>query len=371
MKSGHRLSRFLSALPVLAVVAIDALTIGVIWATVVTAYWASGLGHYDPRHYLAFWPIVPACLLLNYFHGQYGRKHAYGLTVLAQVEEFRALTISALLSNLLLMSCLGFMHRQTEISRLVIAVSAVLQITFAQPVRNLWRGWLRRRFKASAAVKMRMQNLRPLRDRGRALRTEKAVIEFLLTVGLTILAIPVFVIVPVLIKLDSRGPVFYRARRLGKKGRPITIIKFRTMRKNADIALNRLLASDPTAAAEFSRTFKLGSDPRVTRVGRWLRKTSLDELPQLFNVYLRQLSLIGPRPIVEREVTYYGECFPVFSSVRPGITGLWQCTKRSEVESYRERVALDVYYVQNWSPWMDIWIVYRTVFAVLTMKGAC
>ena len=368
---GERGGKFASALPVFMLALTDALTISLIWFAVAGGYWATGHGHYELAHYLDFWPLVPFCLLLNYFQGLYGRRHALGLSVLGQVMEFRALAISSALGNLLLMSCLGFMHRQTEISRLVLLVTAALQIVFAQPARNMWRAFVRGRCGAAGSIKTILPSLRPLRERGRALRLEKSVMEFVLTVLLTVVALPAFIVIPILIKLDSRGPVFYRSRRLGKKGRPITIYKFRTMRKNAQLALERLLARDPGAAAEYARTFKLKNDPRVTFVGRWLRKTSLDELPQLFNVYRRELSLIGPRPIVDREVKYYGRCFPVFSSVKPGITGLWQCTKRSGVENYDERVALDVYYVQNWSPWMDLWIVYRTVFAVLSMNGAC
>ena len=180
---------------------------------------------------------------------------------------------------------------------------------------------------------------------------------------------PLFILLPLLIKCTSRGPVFYRQRRLGQNGRTIRVWKFRSMYADADARLERLLASDPRIAAEWQANFKLARDPRVTPFGRFLRKTSLDELPQLFNVFAGDMALIGPRPIVEAEIPHYGDAYRVFSSVRPGVTGLWQVSGRSNTD-YPRRVALDTYYVLNWSLWMDIWILVRTVYAVLLMRGA-
>ncbi len=205
--------------------------------------------------------------------------------------------------------------------------------------------------------------------RMKILAWEKNVIDFTLSLLISVCALPFFLIVPILIKLTSPGPVFYRAKRLGKKGRPIYVWKFRSMYRDADARLQSLLDSDPALKAEFARDFKLKNDPRVTPVGRILRKTSIDELPQLFNVFCRDMALVGPRPIVEKEISYYGKAFEIFSSVRPGITGLWQASGRSDTD-YAARVALDVHYVLNWSPWLDIWIVIRTAFAVLSMKGS-
>ena len=205
--------------------------------------------------------------------------------------------------------------------------------------------------------------------RMKALAWEKNVVDFLLSLAIFVAALPFFVVVPLLIKLTSRGPVFYRAKRLGKKGRPIFVWKFRSMYADADARLQALLDADPALKAEFARDFKLKNDPRVTPLGHFLRKTSIDELPQLFNVFRRDMALVGPRPIVEAEIPYYGKAFEIFSSVRPGITGLWQASGRSDTD-YAERVALDVHYILNWSPWLDIWIVFRTVFAVLRMKGS-
>ena len=206
--------------------------------------------------------------------------------------------------------------------------------------------------------------------RMRALRAEKWILDHMLAVVAFVLLSPFFLIVPLLIKLTSRGPVFYRQARLGKKGRPIRVWKFRSMYADADERLQSILDSDPARRAEWEANFKLADDPRVTPLGRFLRKTSIDEFPQLFNVFVGDMALVGPRPIVEKEVSYYGAAYETFSSVKPGITGLWQASGRSDTD-YARRVALDTYYVLNWSPWMDVWILFRTVGAVLFMRGAC
>ena len=205
--------------------------------------------------------------------------------------------------------------------------------------------------------------------RMRVKRLQKRVLDTLLAALAFITLSPLFVAIPLLVKLTSRGPVFYRQRRLGKNGREINVWKFRSMRTDADERLRRLLESDPEKAKEWRETFKLRDDPRITAFGRFLRKTSLDELPQLFNVFSGEMALIGPRPIVEEEVKYYGSAYRIFSSVRPGITGLWQVSGRSGT-GYARRVALDTHYVLNWSPWMDLWILVRSVYAVLFMRGA-
>jgi len=202
-----------------------------------------------------------------------------------------------------------------------------------------------------------------------ALRMEKWFLDHLLAVTAFVLLSPFFLLVPVLIKLTSRGPVFYRQTRLGKKGRPIRVWKFRSMYADADDRLKAILESDPVRRAEWEANFKLADDPRVTPLGKFLRKTSIDEFPQLFNVFAGDMALVGPRPIVEGEVPFYGSAYETFASVKPGITGLWQASGRSDTD-YARRVALDVHYVLNWSPWMDIWILFRTVSAVLFMRGA-
>lgn len=205
--------------------------------------------------------------------------------------------------------------------------------------------------------------------RMKLLTLEKSIIDRVLALAIFLCALPFFVIVPILIKLTSRGPVIYKARRLGKFGQEIQVWKFRSMYQDADKRLKTILEADPALKAEFEKDFKLKDDPRVTPLGRFLRKTSIDELPQLFNVFRGEMALVGPRPIVKAEVAYYGESYEIFSSVKPGITGLWQASGRSDCD-YAERVALDVYYILNWSPWLDFWIVQRTVAAVLKMKGS-
>ena len=201
------------------------------------------------------------------------------------------------------------------------------------------------------------------------LGVEKKVIDFLIAVLSMLVFWPLFIIIPVLIKVTSKGPAFYRHRRLGQNGRPIGVWKFRSMYADADERLKDMLSHNPTLKAEWETNFKLKHDPRITPIGAILRKTSLDELPQLLNVFSGDMAVVGPRPIVEDEVAYYGDKYAVFSRVKPGITGLWQASGRSDTD-YARRVALDCHYVLNWSPWMDIWIVLRTAFAVITMKGS-
>ena len=205
--------------------------------------------------------------------------------------------------------------------------------------------------------------------RMRALRLEKWFLDKILSGVAFVALLPFFVLVPLLVKLTSRGPVFYRQERLGRNGEKIRVWKFRSMYVDADERLAKILASDPVRKAEWEANFKLSDDPRVTPLGKFLRKTSIDEFPQLFNVFAGDMALVGPRPIVEKEVAYYGAAYETFSSVKPGITGLWQASGRSDTD-YARRVALDVQYVLNWSPWMDIWILFRTVGAVLFMRGA-
>lgn len=200
-------------------------------------------------------------------------------------------------------------------------------------------------------------------------RLQKRVLDAVFAAVAFAVLSPLFVLIPLLIKLTSRGPVFYFQTRLGRNGKKFRVCKFRSMYADADARLDRLLARGGAIAEEWRRSFKLKNDPRVTALGKFLRKTSLDELPQLFNVFSGDMALIGPRPIVDEEVAYYGDAYKVVSSVRPGITGLWQVSGRSDTQ-YDRRVALDTYYVLNWSPWMDVWVLLRTFYAVVFMRGA-
>ncbi len=191
---------------------------------------------------------------------------------------------------------------------------------------------------------------------------------------LIMLSLPVILpfmgIIALLIKIDSPGPVFFRHKRLGENGRPFYIFKFRTMHPEAERLLTDYLCHDPRAAYEWFVYRKLRPDPRVTRIGKFLRKFSLDELPQIFNVLKGEMSLIGPRPITEEECRlYYGNRASFYFSVKPGLTGLWQVSGRNLL-SFEERVRLDVWYVLNWSLWLDLVILVRTVGTVISQRGS-
>jgi len=189
-------------------------------------------------------------------------------------------------------------------------------------------------------------------------------------------AIPLVVLSPVLgiaaltVYIETRRPIFYTCSRLGKSFKPFTCYKFRTMFRDADIRLNRYLAQHPQAAEEWRRYAKLRQDdPRVTKVGRILRRWSLDELPQLVNVLRGEMSLVGPRPYLAREIGPAGASLHTILKARPGITGLWQVSGRSQLP-FSERLRLEEYYVRNWSPWLDLLILLRTGKAVISRVGA-
>ena len=183
------------------------------------------------------------------------------------------------------------------------------------------------------------------------------------------LLLPLLLFIALLIwASDGHAPIF-RHRRLGRNGRPFGCLKFRSMIANGDAVLAAHLAAHPEARAEWEATHKLTRDPRVTTLGQVLRKTSLDELPQLWNVLRGEMSLVGPRPIVQGEVVRYGTAFTLCFSVPPGVTGLWQVSGRSDT-SYAERVALDLDYASRWSLRRDIAIMLRTVPAVLAQRGS-
>jgi Undecaprenyl-phosphate galactose phosphotransferase WbaP len=186
--------------------------------------------------------------------------------------------------------------------------------------------------------------------------------------GLTIL--PLLVLVAITIKLTSPGPIFYGQKRIGRDGKEFLAWKFRSMVNDADAFLEGYLDAHPELAAEWALKHKLASDPRITSIGKLLRRTSLDELPQIWNVLRGDMSLVGPRPVVQAELEKYGDAVELYLAVRPGITGLWQVSGRSNT-SYEERVRLDEYYVRNWSVWLDIHVLGRTVKTVLKADGAC
>jgi Undecaprenyl-phosphate galactose phosphotransferase WbaP len=180
---------------------------------------------------------------------------------------------------------------------------------------------------------------------------------------------PFLLAIAVVIKLDAPGPVLFGHRRLGARDKHLLCWKFRTMRVDAERMLNEYLQRHPSSQAEWEQNQKLRDDPRVTRIGRFLRKTSLDELPQLWNVLRGEMSLTGPRPIVDEEVSKYDKDYELYRRIRPGMSGFWQVGGRSEI-GYKIRVAMDAYYVRNWSVWLDITILARTVKIVLFGRGA-
>lgn len=195
--------------------------------------------------------------------------------------------------------------------------------------------------------------------------TKKSMDLILSFIGL-ILLIPVFLILAILVKLDSKGPVFYAHTRKGKNRSDIKIYKFRTMYSNSDEIFESF--SDEQKE-EYYKNFKLDNDPRVTKVGDFLRRTSLDEIPQLINVLKGDLSLVGPRPIVEKEICKYGQYADKLFSVIPGITGYWQSHGRSDT-SYEERIEMDMYYIDNRSILLDIKVMFKTVISVIKKEGA-
>ena len=190
---------------------------------------------------------------------------------------------------------------------------------------------------------------------------------FSLVGGIVIL--PILLGIALAIKLESPGPVFFRQTRIGRNGETIRILKFRTMVSNAEAVLNQYLAENPELRKEWEADQKLRNDPRITRVGAVLRRMSLDELPQLWNVLEGDMSLVGPRPIVENEIVRYGSAFSAYTRVRPGMTGLWQVSGRNDL-SYRQRVHLDRFYICNWSTWLDLLILARTIPVVFGHRGA-
>ena len=188
---------------------------------------------------------------------------------------------------------------------------------------------------------------------------------FLSLIGLILLS-PIFFIIATIIKLDSKGPVFFVHSRIGEKGKTLGIYKFRTMVTNAEELIKKFT---PEQKEEFEKNFKLENDPRVTKIGNFLRKTSLDELPQILNILKGELSIIGPRPIVQAELEKYGDDKEKFLSVKPGLTGYWAANGRSDT-SYEERIQMELYYVDNMSFWLDIKIFFKTIFAVIKKEGA-
>lgn len=196
----------------------------------------------------------------------------------------------------------------------------------------------------------------------------KRLSDIILTWIALIVLSPIFLIIAILIKIDSKGSVFYKHKRIGKNGEYIYLYKFRSMYSDSKERLEKLL-EDSKIKKEWEENFKLDNDPRITRVGKFLRKTSLDELPQLINILTGDMSIVGPRPIIDGEIEKYGKNKAKFLSVTPGLTGWWACNGRS-CTSYEERMNLELYYVDNRSLKLDFKVIIKTFISVLKRDGA-
>jgi lipopolysaccharide/colanic/teichoic acid biosynthesis glycosyltransferase len=197
----------------------------------------------------------------------------------------------------------------------------------------------------------------------------KRVFDVILAIVIFPIVALAIVVIGALISLTSEGPIFFRQRRIGQHGREFFIWKFRTMRPRADWILAEYLKRNPAARDEWHLSHKLRMDPRITPFGRMLRKTSLDELPQIFNILIGDMSFVGPRPIVRAESLKYAKRFPYYLAAVPGITGLWQVSGRNDV-SYEARTLLDETYVSKWTVLKDLWILLKTPRAVINRNGA-
>ncbi len=197
-------------------------------------------------------------------------------------------------------------------------------------------------------------------------RIIKRAFDFTLSLIALIILSPLFLFIAVAIKIDSKGPVFFLHRRVGYHGRPVYLIKFRSMVDGAEQMISDFT---PEQRAEWEDNYKLEDDKRVTRVGKFLRRTSLDELPQLLNIIAGSMSIVGPRPVVERELEKYGENKEKFLSMKPGLTGFWASHGRSNT-TYEHRMMLELYYIDHASLWLDLKIMIKTVFCVISGDGA-
>ena len=195
----------------------------------------------------------------------------------------------------------------------------------------------------------------------------KKVLDFLFALIFLIICFPFFAIIALLVKFSSRGPIFYLQERIGKNKKLFKCIKFRTMHAEADDMFENLIRKNEKLKKEFEENHKLKNDPRITSIGKFLRKTSLDEIPQFLNVLKMEMSIVGPRPVVEKELEKYGEFKSEVLSIKPGITGLWQVSGRNNL-TYKRRVFLDYYYVKNLSFLIDLRIIIRT-FGVIFFPG--
>lgn len=197
----------------------------------------------------------------------------------------------------------------------------------------------------------------------------KRILDLTLIIISLPVVLPLCIIIGIFVKLTSPGPALYGHVRVGRNGQTLKCWKFRSMYRDADKQLDKILSQNPEMRRQWEKERKFINDPRVTKFGKFLRKTSLDELPQLWNIFLGEMSFVGPRPVTEGELVKYGDSADYILSVTPGLSGMWQTSGRSDTE-YEERITLDTYYIQNWSIWLDIWIIIKTIRVVIKGKGA-
>ena len=212
---------------------------------------------------------------------------------------------------------------------------------------------------------MKVTNMRHFKSKKpeKLYRILKTLLDLIFSIFFILLGLPIILLISILIKFSSRGSIFYFHKRIGKNKKYFYCLKFRTMHPEADDILENLLDMNEEIKKEYEKSHKIKNDPRITQIGKFLRKTSLDELPQFINVLKMEMSIIGPRPIVDEEISKYGESISKVLSIKPGITGLWQVSGRNNL-SYKKRVFLDNHYVNNYNFIMDLRIVIRT-FGVL------
>jgi Undecaprenyl-phosphate galactose phosphotransferase WbaP len=254
--------------------------------------------------------------------------------------------------------------RSTSVSSLIADyLFTIPQVHVLSELTGLPDHWNPQQLDGLAGIHLQQNLMLPLP------RLTKRCMDFVTAILGGIVLLPFLFYLAVAVKMSSRGPIIYGHTRIGRNGRRFKAWKFRTMFQDSNLVLEQYLEANPDAREEWERDHKLRFDPRITRIGRFLRKTSLDELPQLWNVIWGDMSLVGPRPIVDAEITKYGPYYGFYTMVKPGITGLWQVSGRNNT-TYDERVQLDTYYVRNWSPWMDVVLLLKTIRIVLFAKGA-
>ena len=249
------------------------------------------------------------------------------------------------------------------INRLQLLVKRVAFVPelFGLPTSNITA----RGMREEQAVILRVQNNLARKSN----RIMKRIFDIVATVCGGIFILPFMLIIAIIIYLDSGGPIIYKQKRVGRNGKEFNFYKFRSMVKNADTILEEYLNTHEDEKKEWQKNFKLKNDPRVTKIGKIIRKTSIDELPQLWNVLIGDMSLVGPRPLLPNEVERYSSYIEDYKLVLPGLTGVWQVSGRSDT-TFEERVIMDSWYIHNWSVWIDIVYLLKTVLVVVKSKGA-